>query len=773
MRVYFTGRQTGNGQIVSAVVVILIILMVIGAFTSRAKKRGRKVRCPPSVTADTRSRSSARPVLARVSEASLASQFASAGRPARATDFGWQPPGAVPTVAGHKIPGGMVYVSRTEGSQWDGTGCVIDPSLPVARQTEQDPGTRMGYWPSYRDIAPSCRLAYLQWLSAGKCDPNADIGYVFLYFYGLERRLFVDRPGLAEEALLVAEVARLRSIYAGNGSFDGYSRGLLEAVELMRLLGDPEGMRAFDPNLSLPVGSMPPALKVAIARKVVTDQPLDFKFAVAGLLGVARDAAPRNIFAVDRARSAFLELVRPRFEKAFPQGFKLRNRKDSHLRFEYRAAAAGLRVDLTALTKIEPLPDPATLTWTKLVELAMQVADELHPYALLLVYHPERVKTLSALVGCPPELAASIAVEARARVVGLPEPIAGVRFAELAGNAIGLSSAKWSLRHHRLVAQALACVGRGLEPDPLDGSVPLADDTKMFVFADQGSTRSPAYAVAAAAAVLVASLARASGIQGEPVEATWLEQARLRLKLPPHELVRLRAKLWWLRGSHSSGLAKAKRLLTNCSAPDRETVAWSAAVAAGAGGLVGREQVAVLEAIYDKLDVPRQALYAALHAAAAASAPAAAEPITVAIEPPATVHAIPRPPAGGKAGLDDARIRRVREETERVSAVLAEIFVEEDTAPLDKEPVGGVGDIFAGLDAAHAELVERLLSSSTWSRAEFETAARAEGLMPDGSLEAINEWAFERFDEPLLEDGVTLTVNPALLARMAERAHGA
>lgn len=45
--------------------------------------------------------------------------------------------------------------------------------------------------------------------------------------------------------------------------------------------------------------------------------------------------------------------------------------------------------------------------------------------------------------------------------------------------------------------------------------------------------------------------------------------------------------------------------------------------------------------------------------------------------------------------------------------------------------------------------------------------------MPDGSLEAINEWAFEQFDEPLLDDGEVLTVNLALLETMLGRSNAA
>ena len=36
--------------------------------------------------------------------------------------------------------------------------------------------------------------------------------------------------------------------------------------------------------------------------------------------------------------------------------------------------------------------------------------------------------------------------------------------------------------------------------------------------------------------------------------------------------------------------------------------------------------------------------------------------------------------------------------------------------------------------------------------------------MPDGALEAINEWSYDKFDEELIEDGDPLIINMALLA---------
>ena len=130
----------------------------------------------------------------------------------------------------HIIPNGMVYVGHPNSPSAAGLGCVIDPSLRIVLPIRGGASEEIGYWPSYQSITPSARGAFLQWLSSGKSDPDVGIGYVFLYFYGLERRLLVDRPASDEEAVLVGEIQRLRSIYAGNGSFESYSSKLIEAV---------------------------------------------------------------------------------------------------------------------------------------------------------------------------------------------------------------------------------------------------------------------------------------------------------------------------------------------------------------------------------------------------------------------------------------------------------------------------------------------------------------------------------------------------------------
>ena len=65
--------------------------------------------------------------------------------------------------------------------------------------------------------------------------PQADIGYVFLYFYGLEKRLFTlpscDPKVTPEVDTIRNEIERLAGIYGDRGTFGSYSGSLLDYIE--------------------------------------------------------------------------------------------------------------------------------------------------------------------------------------------------------------------------------------------------------------------------------------------------------------------------------------------------------------------------------------------------------------------------------------------------------------------------------------------------------------------------------------------------------------
>ncbi len=105
---------------------------------------------------------------------------------------------------------------------------IHDPStiyvhLPVSDNYNVLP---LPYWPNYIDLSPGQRYLYLNWLR--NVDLPVDIGYVFLYYYGLERHLLI---GNFEKAF--SQIIRLRNIHK-NKSFLSHSESALIHSCIMR-----------------------------------------------------------------------------------------------------------------------------------------------------------------------------------------------------------------------------------------------------------------------------------------------------------------------------------------------------------------------------------------------------------------------------------------------------------------------------------------------------------------------------------------------------------
>ena len=81
------------------------------------------------------------------------------------------------------------------------------------------------YYPSYMQLEPDQRWIYLNWLK--NVDDDINIGYVFIFYYGLERHLYFGNYELAFQMIL-----RLRTKHK-NSSFQGYSANALIAASLL------------------------------------------------------------------------------------------------------------------------------------------------------------------------------------------------------------------------------------------------------------------------------------------------------------------------------------------------------------------------------------------------------------------------------------------------------------------------------------------------------------------------------------------------------------
>jgi len=187
------------------------------------------------------------------------------------------PAGASTTVAGRDL-GGMIYVgtppSLNSYGYRDKCRAYIDPSLSVASVAGDREGRGMPYWPGYSDIGPQYRATYLDWLAKGRSDPSYDPGFMFLYFYGLERRFFVDQSN--------AEAAR-QSLGAHVDAIAG-----LSDVERRRLRANLDWFLSVPPDLGRRVKDFGPEHHAASRAALVSATLADGIIAAEEVAGIEK-----------------------------------------------------------------------------------------------------------------------------------------------------------------------------------------------------------------------------------------------------------------------------------------------------------------------------------------------------------------------------------------------------------------------------------------------------------------------------------------------------
>ena len=754
----------------------------------------------------------------------------------------WVPPGEAAQVGTKTIPGGMIYVGGFMPADLTGgpaasvpAPCLVNPALEVARRF--DP-SRMGlsYYPSYSDITPDARLGYLAWLAGPRDDRNAPMGFVFLYYYGLERRLLADGPPAAERAILVEEVRRLGRVYGGgpaSNSLWNYASRLLAHLRWRETMERPAPVyvpppppRALNNEREMPLD-----MRIAVARKVVAGEPLDRDLAISAFLHLPahQGGAPQRI-PMERTREEFLALLRLRFDAKFPKGFRMRDRKDSALSVVYNPASMHFVVPPMAGGATR-LPDPTRLEWNRMRLFVQKAVDDLGPYAKAVGSDGARAGTPETLALLPPEL---LDTRFGAPLAPLREWLGTltdgqrVPAAELARRCLG--TAETGAKQGKAASGVLGRLGWLVEPDPPFGRAGGDADADAVLFRplDVGDLAAPPGRELPLGLLLVSVLSALLGPGNAAGVERGADEIAALVSLGPVAGRRLRMRARWLDG-RPMAKAAAKRLVSALPPDGIETAARLSIALATTRGLSEPRHVAVLETVMDALAVPRERVYGAFHRAAVlghhpavralpVTPPRPGEPVTVETSsgaprghripmpspavaglsgavlspvsrvpartpsaagqapPPSIVSPEPAVP-DGPAPLDFAAIEAIRRDTEEASRALAAVWAEDEPEPQAPQAAAAAPDAaeggdsgdgapppgFGGLDAAHARLAVALSARDEWPRGDYDGEARAQGLMPDGAAETINEWALDRFDEAVIEDGDPLEVNVALL----------
>jgi len=425
----------------------------------------------------------------------------------------WIPRGQSVEVAGISIPGGMIYVGTSLKTAFgDDDPCLINPSKSVSAHGDYTE-RQMGYWPSYSEIPATARRAYLNWLADGRRDPEADIGYVFLFFYGLERRAVIDASkdttAQADRPAMAEEIQRLLGIYGEKShSFRRYASELLDLISLAN----------HPPKLyELPIPTFPKTfelpmyVRLALGQSAVDATPVPAHLALAW---AKLDPSVSLRTPAIRCGEQFDKLFQQKYTEVFGAGMALpRNR--TKLKMVYRPASAGFRGYNEIKLTFGETPDVTALTapLKKLQQIVDVATKELEPYSRYIGKNPDAPDSLEGVLQLPTTLWPESAQQAlQALNTRIGSGMVVMAFQDVL-SALGAKSA-FTKEKTLTLARALETMNIGIEPDVAGGAKTPKPGDSVVLFnmpLGGGSHATPSYQAALLTLELAAAVASADG----------------------------------------------------------------------------------------------------------------------------------------------------------------------------------------------------------------------------------------------------------------------
>jgi len=695
----------------------------------------------------------------------------------------WIGEGSAITIEDLRIVDPMAYfVDSTTCAKWD------EPAAIDVAQTFSggmvDPG-RLSYWPRYVDLGVQQRRYYLRWLADGRRVVPAELGYAFLFFYGLERRALIDQ---ADDLLIFEEVMRLRRLYRDSGqavsrSWDSYSSSFLWFLHVVR----PDNftiahVQRLTDDIEIPHEDHVAALQCWFAA-TKTWLPGWAAFLIAqSLPDSARSVVQR------RVAIQFKKLFMTRYAEQFGAGIELRCAKNERA-YPYRSASAIFRS--VSVNQINP--SGIRSQYKPLARIWNDCTDELKKLSTVVGKQGAREITVAAWEAMPVDLREGIdhpLIDKMCQLLGQADVVDGITIlpaGQLAsaleiGNGITLTPAQG-----RRLCEIADQIGYSIEPDAHFTAKGYAADQSVAVLLKTTDEAVDAGRYLAATCMLhvgiVAALSddRSKNTDLSPIMKN-IESA-FQLNEAEHRRLDALRVLASLRGPDLALIAKIAKGL---NAERREAIGKLALAIVAADGVVTPSERKALRTCYTKLGFSRDEIDRVIHSVQETSQD---DPVTVAIGATSVPgETIPYPPVDKLdegLRLDRAAIAAIMQDTNEVANLLAAAMSSSEdhgdtitpsdvtavVATVAQAPDGHehcLAQVTAAADlsipARYANFYDALIAQTKWSLKDAEALARAHGHMLSGAIEALNEWSTDKYGGQLFfEDGETLAIETTLL----------
>lgn len=686
------------------------------------------------------------------------------------SDDVWVPKKKSVSIKNIQISSGLFYMGSGLGSvdyEFSIEPSLIDPKLPVTQTNKNPSSFDLGYWPSYRKLSSEARYVFLKWLANGRNHPNIDIGFVFIYFYGLERRVLTDMQtsinARSEIYDIISEVERLLSIYNSNDSLQGYASRFLEFIKIK-----------YQKN----------KIKVGLpSDQSYHDIPLSFKLGLSYYSKMGKPIPPSWAFywfqnypyyrplrtAAERCQREFVELFKVKYYEKFNDGLIISEPK-RRLKIYYKPASrsfSGVQKEIvTSLPDVISLDKPL-----KQIEVIVDSSiEDLDAYSRYLGRKPDEKNSLTVLSLLPQEINIS---RYNNKIIELDDSIRN-RMKDNSGIIIPAKEIikYWSLKSNNSltnsenisVVNVLDRLGYSVEPDIRFTNIKIKPSGKIVIFLKpEESPNSPTEEYKAAQLILTLSISvcSADGEVSDKEKKHLIKHIQSILKLTKSERIRLSALFAYLIVEPPK-LSTLRKRIEAFSETQRKAVLQFLISIANADSNIDPEEIKILKKIYKFLDFEPESVYSDIHKNQTTSVE---EPVVVKYSKHETDYGYKIPDhvhyKGEAFDLNKKLIDKRTEDTKKVFDMLKDLFEEKEEefqiSPIKKdhqEP-----QTIANLDGEHTMIVKKLIEKDVLPRSEFEDICSKYGLLPDGVIEIINDNFFNCFNENLIEDEDDLKIN--------------
>ena len=676
----------------------------------------------------------------------------------------WYKADEVTIVAGRKI-GGNVYVgSIADKEYWKAEySGIVDPDLPVATTGSDKPGQSVNHWPNYCEISPEARAAYLDWLASSRNDRRIGIGYVFMYFYGLEKRFFLDHPDDEEKEQLINEVYRLISMYGGNYSVQQYLGAFLDVAQI---LTDPDNTNRF--RFEQHAYELPFGLRYAMGKMIKERTRLNaywvFQWYVSHPETHLDDIAKREF---REFRALFTEL----FNERHPNGIQVKVPR-RYLQLKYRAASTAFDIDLTEL--IGDIPDVSGMLRPLTIarEIAEKAVKALQRYSHFLTRYPDKRNSIESYTYLPrilwKILPRTELENLRHWANNIIKAGGFVPVAQVIERIEGFRPYGLTSEILIKVTDTLARFSIGMAPDPRFAlRSPKIDEPVVLFQLSDGTTLvnkvSDLYLQTLITIAMGSFVANSEGKASES-ERDWLQSEIQKADLSGVEKDRLNANLKWLL-TVEPDLRLLSRKMSEVPKNTHQGLAHIALSVATVDGAIGSGKIKAVEKLYKAMKLPVENIFSDLHQLTARS-----EPVLVrSASEEVSDSMIPSPPDPEDGiFLNRRRIATIEAETLYTSSILREIFYDDSIESEFLDEQDEDTDEFEGLDPKHGAFVRELLKRPHWIDSDFTQLVQQFQLMQDGAMETVNEWSYGHFDDALIEEYDGFVINQDVVAMLKE-----